>query len=294
MQAPTAHLNIDGYRFAYVERGAGDPILFVHGSVSDCRTWREQLETFGARFRAIAYSRRYHWPNAPIASGADYAMDRQLADLAAVIETLDIAPARLVGHSYGAYLCLLLAIRRPELVQSLVLAEPPVVPLFISNPPKPAELVRLLATRPRAALAVVKFGARGLASASKAFRAGRHEDGLRIFGSTVLGTEQFATLSDARLDQVRANLIPAEFLGSGFTTLEDARVRRIDKPALLMTGARSPVLFHHLCNRLGELLPDGRHVDIAEASHILHEDNAPAFDQAVMTFLAEGGGERRQ
>ena len=291
METPTAHLDIDGYRIAYTERGRGDPVLLVHGSVSDYRTWQEQLEFFGARFRTIAYSRRFHWPNEPIPSGADYAMDRQVADLAAVIEMLDVAPARLVGHSYGAYLCLLLAMRRPDLVRALVLAEPPVVPLFISDPPRPAELISLLATQPRTALAVMNFGARGLAPATKAFRNGREEEGLRIFGTAVLGAKRFAALSDARLGQVRDNLIPAEFLGSGFASLNDAEVRRVDKPVLLMTGARSPALFHHLCSRLGELLPDRRHIDIPEASHIVHEDNAPAFDQAVMTFLAEGGGE---
>ncbi len=48
---------------AYVEQGAGDPVVFVHGSLNGYRRWGEQLAPFAARYRAIAYSRRRHWPN---------------------------------------------------------------------------------------------------------------------------------------------------------------------------------------------------------------------------------------
>jgi pimeloyl-ACP methyl ester carboxylesterase len=196
-------------------------------------------------------------------------MDQHVGDLALVIEQLGVAPAHLVGHSYGAFLCLLLAIRRPQLVGSLVLTEPPVIPLFVSNPPA----------------VVVKFGAQSLAPATEAFRKGDHERGLEIFGKAALGAEAFAALPAARKEQMRDNLIAAEFLGSGFSALQDDWIRKIQSPVLLPIGTRSPRLFHRLCERLQELLPDARRVDIQGASHAVHEDNAPAFDQAVVEFL---------
>jgi pimeloyl-ACP methyl ester carboxylesterase len=128
----------NGYRFEYVERGSGEPVVFVHGSASDYRTWQAQQDEFAQHFRTMPYSRRYHWPNDEIAEGADYSMTEHVEDLRALLRLLNATPAHLVGHSYGAFVCLLLAIREPGLVQTLALAEPPAITLFVSNQPKQA------------------------------------------------------------------------------------------------------------------------------------------------------------
>ncbi|NIT60692.1 MAG: alpha/beta fold hydrolase, partial [Aliifodinibius sp.] len=75
--------------------------------------------------------------------------------------------AHLVGHSYGAFLSLLLAMRQPDYVRTLVLAEPPAITLFVSNNPKPLEILKLLVSRPRTAAAIIKFGAKGVTPAIK-------------------------------------------------------------------------------------------------------------------------------
>jgi len=66
-----AKRDINDTRVEIIERGSGDPVLFVHGSASDYRTWRSQLDDFSNQYRAIAYSRRYHWPNDPIPDDVD-------------------------------------------------------------------------------------------------------------------------------------------------------------------------------------------------------------------------------
>ena len=57
----------------------------------------------------------------------DYSAIVDADDLAALIRKLKLAPAHIVGVSYGAYVALFLAARHPELVRSLVLSEPPVL-----------------------------------------------------------------------------------------------------------------------------------------------------------------------
>jgi pimeloyl-ACP methyl ester carboxylesterase len=279
-----------GVRLECLEHGSGEPLVFVHGSASDHRTWGAQLDAFGARWRTIAYSRRHHWPNAPIADGAAYAMEEHCADLAALLRTLDAAPAHLVGHSYGAYLCLLLAIREPAFVRTLVLEEPPVLPLFVSVPPRPTELFKLLGRRPRTALAIMKFGARGLAPAAKAIERGDTEGAIRLFGCAVLGKDAFDRLTPERREQVRANFFEAELRDPGFAPLAAAGLRGVRAPTLLVTGEHSPRLFHRLTDRLHELLPHARRVVIPGASHIAHEDNTAAFDAAVRAHLREAAG----
>lgn len=283
-----ARVDINGTPFEYVEQGNGEPVVFVHGSISDYRTWQFQRDEFGKRFRAIAYSRRYHWPNEQIPEGIDYSMTEQVDDLQSLLRSLGAAPAHLVGNSYGAFLCLLLAVREPHLVRTLVLAEPPVLPLFVSFPPRPLEILRLLVSRPRTAVAIMKFGATGIRPATVAFRRGDMEAGMRLFGTAVLGREFYRCLPQSRLEQVRANLntFKAELLGSGFPPLGADQVRSIQTPTLLVTGQRSPGLLLRLTDRLQELLPHTEQIEIRGTSHLMHEEDASAYNAAVLSFLA--------
>lgn len=199
-------LDINNTSLKYVEDGSGEPLVLVHGSASDYRTWHYQRDEFGQQFRVIAYSRRYHWPNEPIPEGVDYSMAEHVDDLRTLLHSLDAAPAHLVGHSYGAFLCLLLAIKEPRLVRTLVLAEPPVITLFVSDPPKPPEILKLLVSRPRTAVSIIKFGAMGINPTTAAVKRGDMEEAMRLFGTAALGREAFDQLSESRLEQVRANL----------------------------------------------------------------------------------------
>jgi pimeloyl-ACP methyl ester carboxylesterase len=270
-----------------IEDGKGDTVVLIHGSASDRRTWDQHLREFASRYHVVSYSRRFHWPNRPISDGSDYSMGEHLEDLRSVVESLGGSPVHLVGHSYGAFLALLLAIEDPQIVRSLVLMEPPAITLWVSNDPKPLELLRLLFARPGAALALVKFGATGISPAKAAAKADDMDAAVKAFGSAVLGRGFFEKLSADRMEQVRINSCPAEFLGSGFSPLEEADIRRVRTPALLLSGRHSPALFRHLVRRLGELLPEAEVHTIPDASHIMHEDNPKAFRRAVFSFLEQ-------
>lgn len=282
-------VKVNGVELTYNDAGDGDPVVCVHGGVSDMRTWRAQVPDLVKTHRVITYSRRYARPNAEIAPGAPDPMDVHVADMAALIETLQIAPTHLVGHSWGAFICLNVAIRQPHLVRSLCLLEPPVLPLFVDTPPKPSQLIGLLMRRPAAALAVVKFGAGSFEPSRKAFAAGNDALGIERFGRGVLGNRYFEALSEERYAQVWENRGPdkAQILGDGFPPLRDAEVRGVKVPVLLMTGADSPPFLAHLTHRLGELLPNSSFVSVPHASHIMHEDNPKAVNAAMEKFWAD-------
>ena len=278
-------VTVNGAAFEYLEEGNGEPLVFVHGSASDYRTWHLQQDALAEHFRVVTFSRRYHWPNQPIPDGADYAMAEHIADLRALLHALDAAPAHLVGHSYGALVCLLLAQQDPQLVRTLVLAEPPAIRLFVSNKPKPLELLKLFVTRPRTAAAIVKIGATGLGPATAAAKRGDMEAAMRLFGMAALGRDAYSRLSEERREQVRVNRFRAEFLGSGLLPLDAQKLRGIVTPTLLVTAQSSPRVFPRLADRLEELLPHAERVQIPDAAHVMHEDNAPAFTAAVRSFM---------
>jgi len=285
------HVAINGVSLAYREVGRGEPVVLVHGGLGDLRTWAAQLEPLGARCRAIAYSRRYARPNEPIAPGAADPMPPHVADLVALLHTLGAAPAHLIGNSWGAFICLLTAIEHPEVVRSLVLEEPPLLPLVLGSGPRPqpAVLAPSLRHRPRATLAVLAFGLRTSAPMAWAYRRRDAQQALQVFARGVLGRQALARLTPQRQQQMRktADTLQAEF-SAGFLPLIEPDLRAVRAPVLLLTGEHSPTIEGALSDWLAELLPDAEQVVVPGASHLMHEDNAAFVNDAIMGFVARG------
>jgi pimeloyl-ACP methyl ester carboxylesterase len=200
---PTVAVN--GAMLAYLERGQGQSVVFVHGTYSDLRTWLPQVDVFAAEYRAVAYSRRYARPNEDIPEGQDDQMSPHVDDLLTLLRVLNLAPAHLVGNSWGGFICLLAALKEPSLVRTLVLGEPPVLPLFISNSPKAGELMRLFLRGPVDAIRIIGFGARVIGPAQKAHRGADVEGAMRVFVSGVLGAQAFEAVPEERKQQMREN-----------------------------------------------------------------------------------------
>src|SRR5437660_5263315 len=251
------------------------------------RTWQRQLEVLSPSHRVIAYTRRDHHAARAQVEAPDQ-MGRDIQDLAALVEKLDMAPTHLVGHSWGAFVCLWLAIRRPDLVRSLVLAEPPFLPIFVSSPPKPQELIRMFAISPATAMAVLKFGMRGFATPTSVVK----RDGPLMFARSPMGLplgQPQDPPAEVRRHDGRDNLeaLRSEFLANNFGPLSDELLEQVRVPVLLLTGQDSPAFLTRLIDRLEQLLPDSRRVTIAAASHFMHEDNPEAFNREVLEFWAQ-------
>ena len=279
-------MKINDYVFEFIEKGKGETVVFVHGSVSDYRTWHKQQEEFSKYYHTISYSRRFHWPNKLILEQEDYSMYQHVEDLEKLIKKLN-KPVHLIGHSYGAFICLMLAMKSPHLIDSLVLSEPPVITLYVSNSPKPLEILKLLFSRPRTAIALIKLGAKGIEPATKEVKRGNVKKAIEIFGKATLGADTYANLSDSRMEQVYKNVIKAEFVGSGFPPLDENKIREINIPTLLISGRYSPKIFQLLSDRLMELIPNAKRKIIEGASHISHEDNTLDYNETVLTFIKE-------
>ena len=99
----TKTATVNGTTLAYREQGQGEPVVFVHGSISDMRVWEQQLPGVGRSYRAITYSRRYARPNEDIAPEVDDQMLPHVEDLAVFLREINAAPAHLVGNSWGAF-----------------------------------------------------------------------------------------------------------------------------------------------------------------------------------------------
>lgn len=283
------NVDVNGARLEYVERGKGEPVVFVHGGISDWRTWRAQLQPVAeAGYRAIAYSRRFFWPNTPIRSEERSNSDLHAADLIGFLEATHATPAHLVGNSWGGLVALQAALQRPDLVRTMALEEPAILRLFLTNvPPSGLDVLKLLVTRPRLGVAFVKFGATAAGPAEKLFRQGRPEEALLKFVGGVVGLEAYHALPDERKQQMRDNVaeLEANLTRDAFDPLDRDAVKRLNVPTLLLGGERSPKLMRRMLDLLEGLLPRAERVRLAGVSHVMHEEDPAATNAAVLAFL---------
>ncbi len=91
-------LDVNEYDMTYVEAGAGEAVVFVHGSLQDQRYWAPQMGPFGQRFRAIAPSLRHYWPERWDGQGGGFTIDQHVKDVAGFITARGAGQIRLVGH----------------------------------------------------------------------------------------------------------------------------------------------------------------------------------------------------
>src|SRR5689334_4032643 len=90
----------DGARIFYKDWGSGQPVVFSHGWPLNADAWDEQLFLFASNgFRAIAHDRRGHGRSTQTWNGND--MDTYAADLASLVDQLDLKDVIVVGHSTG-------------------------------------------------------------------------------------------------------------------------------------------------------------------------------------------------
>ena len=107
-------VSADGTSLYYEDTGSGDAILFIHEFAGNHRTWGKQVAALSDRYRCMSYSAR-GYPPSDVPEGDDsYGQDKAVADAVAVLDTLGIDKAHIVGHSMGAYTALHVGIRHPQ------------------------------------------------------------------------------------------------------------------------------------------------------------------------------------
>src|SRR5438132_3645351 len=115
---------VNGYDMAYFEVGQGSPLVLVHGTLGDFRTWNSVMGPLSRKHRVISVSLRRFFPEHWDGVGSDYLMAQHVSDEIAFIEQIEPRPVDLMGHSRGGHIAFRVAQERPELLRKLVLAEP--------------------------------------------------------------------------------------------------------------------------------------------------------------------------
>ena len=140
---PPRFVTVGGRRLAYEEVSPPDPegtVLLLCGIGAKRQGWYKQLPVLGRRFRTLALDYRDVGDSDP--AGGPYTIAEVADDVAALARELGIERASLIGISMGGFISLELALRRPELVDRLILVVTSAGgPTHVSTSP---EIMRLL------------------------------------------------------------------------------------------------------------------------------------------------------
>lgn len=116
------HIDANGVEIYYEEQGDGaETILFAHGLLWSGQMFEQQIECLKDRYRCIAFDFRGQGRTEITQDGYD--MDTLTEDVHRLIERLDCGPVHFAGLSMGGFIGMRLAIRKPELLRSLILLE---------------------------------------------------------------------------------------------------------------------------------------------------------------------------
>jgi non-heme chloroperoxidase len=269
---------VEGAELHYIARGAGTPVVLIHGSLADYSYWEhsDQLVPLAADHRVIAYSRRYNHPNRNPDHVANHSALVEAEDLAAFLDRLGLERVHLVGHSYGAYTALMFALDHPGRIRSLVLAEPPILSWLPEIP-----------------------GGEGIeeefmrdvwSPMAEAFATGGDEAGLEFtaqwyFGAPFAAIDpEWQTLFTNNVQEWKALAVSRD----AFPRPDPEQVRQLRVPTLLLSAGKNAGGFNDLVDgHLEQLLPNVRRMVIPDASHEMFLDFPALTARAMLEFFQQ-------
>jgi 3-oxoadipate enol-lactonase len=254
----------------YSDNGAGLPVVLIHAFASDGTLWKPQIDTLAGRFRLITPDLR-GCGGSTRTDGRAVSMDQYADDVIGVLDHLQIDRAVVGGISLGGYVALSLALRYPERVSGLLLAN---TRAGADNPEWGSfreALVRDI--EERGARAVVEnYG-------DKPFRRDCPEETKSYVREIILRQNAKGLASGTRGMAQRPDRMPQ---------LGDIRV-----PTLIISGTEDNYIPSSEAQAMHRAIAGSRFLDIPYAGHLSNIDSADAFNAALAEFLepiANGSG----
>jgi esterase len=265
-------LHVNGYDMAYLEVGQGPPLVCVHGTLGDFRTWSAVYGPLSKQRRVISLSLRHFFPEHWNGVGDDYLMSQHVADVIGFIEQLNMGPVDLMGHSRGGHIAFRVAEQRPVLLRKLILAEPG------------GELDVTL--DPAAKPGSSPLAARIAASAEKV-SAGDVDGGLKVFFDGIEGEGAWTRLPAVPRQQLRDNAYTLiGQVGENRQPFTRAQAESIPMPTLFIGGAATKGALPAVLRALAAHVPGARTAMLSDAGHWMFEQAPERYCEIVLEFLA--------
>jgi pimeloyl-ACP methyl ester carboxylesterase len=255
-------IEVPGGKLWYEVLGEGSPLVLLHDGLGPSGTWEGQMPAFARLFRTVRYDRRgYGRSDAAKEAFSD------VDDLHAVLETLKIDHAVLVGCSNGAKLAVDYALAHPDRVGSLVLVGPVVSGLPYSE----------------------HYHRRSMENFRPMFR---NKDADGLIEAWVQDRYILDPASARARERLRELLKGSSnpLVNRGIQSREPerpavGRLAQIKVPALILVGASDIPDVHTHAGALEAGIQGSERVVIPGAGHLVHLEKPDLFNETVLTFL---------
>jgi pimeloyl-ACP methyl ester carboxylesterase len=263
-------LRVDGTMLRYIDTGTGTPVVLLHGLGASMYAWRKNMASIAAAgFRVIAFDNRgFGFSDEPDTgySNASYA---HLA--VALLDSLRLPDAVLIGHSMGGAIAAEVAIEYPQRVRGLVLIgsagvgvrEP--IALRVARWPVVGVAVRAL---------------RGRSVTGRLLRA-TYADPRKVTEGDV--DQYYAPVARPGFGRALGRVL-RQFRLDGLT----GRLDRIAAPTLVLWGEQDRVIPSGLGRALAAGIPRSAFLTVPHAGHSVQEEAPDEVNRLVIKFLREG------
>jgi 4,5:9,10-diseco-3-hydroxy-5,9,17-trioxoandrosta-1(10),2-diene-4-oate hydrolase len=264
-------LLVDGLRLRYADAGDGPVVVLVHGIATSLESWRFTAEALAREFRVLAL-------DLPGFGLSERPMTlptlEETADLMArFLDGLGIPRASFVGNSLGGLVSLETALRHPDRVDRLVLAN------SLGLGREIGAFWRLIAVEPIGRLLAELNRWAALRGKANLFYDPRDEPEI-----VALTREWVARpdLVDTLVGAVRAGLSPR---GQRPEIVRLDRLPQLSIPTLLVWGRRDPIFPVSHGERAQRLIPDARLVVFENCGHCPQIESPLEFNRVALEFL---------
>jgi pimeloyl-ACP methyl ester carboxylesterase len=219
----------------------------------------------------VTYDRRGHSESER--SMEQGSVDEDAADLASLIEELQLAPAWAAGNSFGASITLRLAGQRPDLLRGVIAHEPPLFSLLAHDPALAPVLDEIRET--------IRSVAKRIAAGDNAGAAAQFVDAVALGPGTWnrLPSQVRQTCIDNAWTFLDEANDPQQF------SLDLEGIKTFPQPVLLSTGDRSPPIYSPVLAKLADVLPQAEIMTFSGAGHIPHATQPEAYVDVTRAFI---------
>jgi len=244
------------------QAGEGPPVVLLHGLFGAARNFGAVQRALAPRFRVVALDLRNHGdsPHAP-----DMRYPTQAADVRDTMLSLGIEKAAVIGHSMGGKTAMAMALRWPDQVGRLLVAD--IAPVIYQHGNDAI-------ARAMSAIRLTPSLTRAEADAALAAAVPRADIRAFLLQNLRLGLSPYWRIG---LTEIAAAIPDLE----GWVDLPGSYTG----PPLFVTGANSDYVTPEHRSIIRSMFPSARFVAIKNAGHWVHADNPAGFLSVVEAFL---------
>ena len=259
-------IRINNIDLAYTDTGVGRPIVLIHGYPFNRSLWTEQMPSLSNSHRIIAPDLRGFGDSD--ASQETSTMNQLAADVAALMDHLEIPRATIGGLSMGGYVALAFYKQFHARVRALVLADTRAQ----------ADTEEAKQTRAQQAEKALSEGMAGIADAMLP---------KLLTPETVSKRPEIVKFVRDMMLQTKPEGAAAALRGMAEREDQTELLGKITVPTLILVGAEDAITPVADSEKMNQLITDSRLLVLENAGHVSNLERTEEFNEALLNFLSE-------